>query len=257
MSPRTKVYIPYLSVAKVDKILEYAKTRTMNKVSTSMFSGYGFNTTDAALAVKFLKFLKVIDEDGNASSLMTKLQIQTEEKRSKAIEEIVRDSYELLFSASATKEPQNFSPNELADEIRVQYNQSQRVAKTAVPVFFRLCEYAGLKETGSVTTKIHKPRESKVPKTIVAKDSRDQNSSNHHRRPALNIIPPIDSFHIQFVVKDKAGVITPNDWGIETPLDDELDQLWKVSLKALHAYAKKYQEKHPDLSAEEKESDST
>ena len=51
--------------------------------------------------------------------------------------------------------------------------------------------------------------------------------------------------HIQNVLKGKVGIFVPEEWNENTPLDDELPNLWNTAIRALHAYSKKYQEKHP------------
>jgi len=69
--------------------LELAKTRTMSKVNTTLFStAYNFSATDAALAVRLLKFLGAVDDSGNATSIMAKLQLQTEEKEKRLLKKL-------------------------------------------------------------------------------------------------------------------------------------------------------------------------
>jgi len=75
---------PYLSVAKLNKVLELVKTRTMSSVSTAVFAGRGFNNSDAALAVSALKFLGAINDKGEPTPLMEKLRFESEEKSKQA-----------------------------------------------------------------------------------------------------------------------------------------------------------------------------
>jgi hypothetical protein len=201
----------------------------MSKVSTSLFDGYGFKQTDAALSVKLLKFLGAIDDEGNATSVMEKLRLESEDKRRQAFEEIVRNAYSHLFNA--VKEPHNLPKTELSDEFKVQYNQSPRVVMSAVPVFLKLCEYAGLKEKGTVSARTSKPRE----KNNV---SRTERKSNRHTATDTHIKPPTaHGFHAYPVAKDKMTIIVPEDWYLESEKIDDLHNKWRAVVKAAHTYA--------------------
>lgn len=232
MNNQEPTYLPYLSVAKVERILELAQSRNMSSVSTSLFAGYGFNQTDAALAVRFLKFLGAIDDDGNATSTMTDLQLQSTEKRKETFEKIVRDAYSILFDA--VKDPYDLSSEELADEFKVRYHQTNRIIRTAIPVFMKLSEYAGLVEPGTVIAKVHKPHNKKVAQRKPEKKAAKED---------LQKIDDSQGFHVQPIVKGKVSLIIPEDWNINTSIDDELNEVWRTAIKAALAYANKYEEK--------------
>lgn len=225
-------YIPYLSIAKLERVLELTRTRTMSKISTSLFANYGFNTTDAALAVKLLKFLGAVDEEGNPTKFMNDLRLESEEKRKQAFENIVRNSYNKLFAA--VKKPQNLSQGELADEFRVQYNQSPRVIGTAIPVFIKLCEYAGLKEPGTVVTKTHKPREQKT--VTTAKKQRAEAVSTNVTSLGIHSYP---------IVKGKMDITVPEEIFLRSAVEDELNDDWRTVLKVAHKFADKYLKNNP------------
>lgn len=229
---------PYLSVSRLDRVLDLAKTRTLNQVSTALFSTYGFNNTDAALAVKALKFLGAVDDNGNATDVMANLRLESEDRRKQAFATIVRDSYARLFKA--VKDPYALPKAELADEFKVQYQQSSRVVESALPVFLRLSEYAGLIEPGTIARRSpQKPRadkpkpEKKVPATGIK-----VNRLGNGRAVITQDVP--EGMHVQQVMKDKMTVVIPEDAFIRAGIDDDMNDAWRAVLKAAHAFATKY-----------------
>jgi len=159
---------PYLSVAKIERTIELVSNRNFTEVNVPLFVGYGFNKIDAQLAVSMLRFLGVINEEGESTDLMPKLRL-TGEARKTEFEKIVRAAYKKLFGA--VDNPQNLPSDDLRNEFVVQYHLSSRVVRTAIPAFIKLCEYAGLKEEGSVVGRIRRPAGTKSEKAHQVKQS--------------------------------------------------------------------------------------
>lgn len=236
MTNATKETVPpYLAVSRMDKVLELARTRTLNEVSTSLFSTYGFSTTDAALAVKFLKFIGAVDDDGKATETMKELRWEAEDRRKQAFASIVRNAYAKLFDA--VKEPYNLPRTELADEFKVQYNQSTRITETALPVFLKLCEYAGFVEAGTVGSRTVKPRGEKKPNEASGRKSVLRQAS---AKPKHGTVATQEDTHVQHIIKGKMMVTIPEEIFLRSATDDDLNDAWRAVLKAAHAFADSY-----------------
>ena len=146
--PNGEVTPPYLSVARLEKVISLASNRNFSNVSYSLFEKYGFNRVDAILAFNVFGFLGLIDKDGNATELMAKLHLQGD-LRKKEFEKIIRAAYKKLFDAT-NNNPHNLGKEDLLNEFAIHYGVSPRIARSAIPVFLKLCEYAGLKEETQV-----------------------------------------------------------------------------------------------------------
>src|SRR5581483_3570084 len=144
-----------LSVAKLQEMLELISTRNIDEVSVSFFTDRGFSRIDGPLAVRALEFFGLIDDSGKPTALMAKLRLKGE-PRKKAFEEIVRSAYKELFNTIDA--PQDLPNEDLTNEFIAHYSISDRVAKSAIPVFIKLCEFAGLKPEGSVVSRKREPK---------------------------------------------------------------------------------------------------
>lgn len=164
---RTKELTPiYLSIARLVRVIDLVSNRSLTKVPASFFEGYGFSRVDALLAVNALKFLGLINDTEETTDLMTKMRLRGDTRR-KEFEKILRIAYKRLFDAADT--PQDLPIDQLESEFVVQYGVSKRIFKSAVPVFLKLCEYAGLRDespirkTNKVSNKEKKMRNSGAP----------------------------------------------------------------------------------------------
>lgn len=115
-----------------------------NTFTSPYFVQYGFGGSDATLAVSSLRFLGLIDGEGKATDLMSKISAKNEDRRKQGFQEVIKKAYDKLFEGEA--KPYELSSDDLHDALRGEYGLSPRVARTAVPAFFKLCEYAGLRE---------------------------------------------------------------------------------------------------------------
>ncbi len=142
--------IPYLSAAKMEKLMELVSERSLSTITPDYFKNYGFGQADAYLAINTLKFLGVIDDKGKSTDVLRKFQLRGDTRNSE-IQPIIKKAYKKLFDAA--NDPHNLSKDDLANEFMHHYFLSRRVAISAVPAFLKLCEFAGLLEQGSVLTR--------------------------------------------------------------------------------------------------------
>lgn len=220
---------PYYSVAKLDKTIELVSTRNYTDINTSTFLGYGFGTTDALLAVSTLRFLGLIDDNGKPTELMQKVRLKGD-VRKKEFEGIVRSAYSKLFEV--VDEPQNLPTDELYNEFVAQYNLSGRLANTAIPVFNRLLEYAGLKEEGAVQTRKRQPKKvgAKLPPSKRQVKSREESGDGKQYKGMSEIVVAGGRFimHVPTSIKEQL-------------LDnDDMNDDWRVMKKAIQEFADKY-----------------
>lgn len=132
---------PYGSVSRLRQALNLLATHNFSQIGTEEFINRGYSTTDAFQTVAALKFLGIINQDGQRTEKMTNLQLKGEE-RTKAMEEIVKMAYSKLFET--VQEPNKLGKDELFNDFVSVYQLSTRLATTAVPNFLWLCSEAGL-----------------------------------------------------------------------------------------------------------------
>lgn len=227
---KKQITAPYVSVATLEKLVDFISTHNYSLYSSEIFKKQGFNDSDASWSVNTLKFLGLLNDDGTCTPLMAKLRLLGDARKTE-IEKIVKAAYKSLFDVMA--EPQNLSPDKLVNEFVVVYDMSRRLAESAARVFGRLCEYGGIKEESvSVprTPRAPRPRLEKVVKTtdkkareigFVAKDF------------------PVGS-HIQPIIKGKMSITIPEEVFLRSATDDALNDAWRTVLKEAHSFAEKY-----------------
>lgn len=234
MTEKSKKVPPYLSLSRLQRVLEILKTRSLKNapVTASFFQNYEFSIGDASLAVNFLRFIGAIDDGGIPTPVMDNLRLESEEKRREAFASIVRTAYADLYEA--IKDPHTLSRDALKDEFRVQYQQSPRITDSAIPVFLKLAEYGGLVESGATVIRTQKPRAKKATSGLPS--------------PTLKIgqhgVPIHDQgMHIQPILKNRMTITIPEDVFIRASIDDEVNASWRAVLKAAHAFATTYVDK--------------
>lgn len=132
---------PYGSINRLRYIFDLFSTHNFPQIVPSMLRDRGFSGSDAFQTLAALKFLGIIDKDGNRTERMTKLQLKGNE-RTQGILEIVKDSYKKLFDTVA--EPYKLNKDDLYNDFISVYGLSGRLASTALPNFLWLCKEAGL-----------------------------------------------------------------------------------------------------------------
>jgi len=236
----------YLSLPKLEKLIDLASTRTLPTLNASYFRGHGFSESDAFLAISALRFLLLIDEMNQPTEAMKKLRFQAEDKRKQGFEEIVRVAYQKLFSVHET--PYTLPSKELSDEMTIQYDLSRRVVPSAVAAFLKLCHYAGLVEQGPAV-KTRAPRKTSGTTPPPAKTTKSTSApaapNSKHTAPTApegyEGMPVADG---RFVLSVPSGVK-------DKLLNDEAEEEWRTVKAALRALAdavapKKLPNKEPE-----------
>ncbi len=225
----------YLSIVKLEEVIDLVSNRNYGEFAASLFTNRGYSMADALLAISALKFLKLIDDSGTPTSLMGKIG-QRGDAQKKAFEEVVRDAYEKLFSV--TNAPHELPSDELFNEMRNQYGISSRIARQAVPAFLKLCEYAGLKEKGSITAKKH-----------INKGKEGQTKSvlkmNHKKSELTSQAIPSDTFAIPV---GKVFLSIPEDIHQKALFDEKVGKGLRDVLKEVKNFSDTYIEKETENS---------
>jgi len=229
MKETNKQTPPYIGVNKLNDTIDIISKKSYSEVSPIIFESNGFGKLDALLAIRLLKFLGVLDEQGNPNNeVMSKLRL-TGDERKKAFADIVRISYSGLFET--IDEPQNLSSEALDNAFLAHYpDLSRRVLKSVKPVFFRLCELAGLREEGIVKSRAGKSNlVRKIPKEN-AKFSKTSGSKE---------ITPV-GFHVKPIVQGKMSISIKEEDFLRMDLDDDMNNAWRAVLKSAHKFADEY-----------------
>lgn len=160
-TPKKSPTPPYLAITKLEEVINLVSNRMYNEFSASLFKNRGFGNADALLAVNALRFLNLIDDNGKPTEYMSRIGLKGD-ARKKVFGEIVRAAYKRLFDVvKAPQSPQDLPPDELSNEMKMQYDLSPRVVRQAVPVFLKLAEFAGLIKEGSIVGRKRGPKTNK------------------------------------------------------------------------------------------------
>lgn len=224
----SKITPPYISISKLEKTVSILSARTYSEVSPVIFQSNGYSKLDSNLAINALKFLGLVDEQNKATDQMSLLR-QKGDAQKKAFEQIVRAAYKPLFDA--VQDPQNMESIDLTNAFNANYpHLSDRVIRTAIPVFIKLCEYAGLKEAGTIVGRVHKPHTFKSKGVGKDKPLGDRGSK----------IFGDQNFHIQPILKGKMNISIPEEIFLKMATDDVLNEEWRLVLKAAHKFSDKF-----------------
>lgn len=220
---------PYLSLTKLEEVLELVGNRTYGELTPTIFrDNKGFSPADAFLAMNALKFFNLITDDGKPTELMSKIGLKGE-ARKEVFKEIVKSAYGKLFAV--VQVPQELPPAELFNEMKMQYSLSPRITRQAVPVFLKIAELAGLIEEGSVVSRKRKQPTTKK-QSLEKWDNRTPRKS-----PKENAFEY--DFHIP-IVEEKMYIEIPESLHQRSFVEDELNVDLRKLIKEAHTFADKY-----------------
>lgn len=246
-TPEKKELSPvYLSVSKLDQVIRLLSTRSPKEVSLSTLQSHEFGRYDAVVAVGALKFLGLIDDEGKPTPLMSKIQYEGDARKAEW-EKIVRQAYQSLFEVLKT--PQDIPVNELSNDMMSTYGVTKRVAKPAALSFLKLCEYAGLKEEGSV---IGRKRTAGV-KKVEKKPGISSRPASKEGRGEAGVEEGFASIR---VAEGRMVLSVPSELKDRILDDEALEEDWPVLRAALRAFADKHiphvqKNETPDTESEE------
>lgn len=173
----TKLNPPYGSINRLHYVFDLFSTHNFSQISPSLLRDRGFSGSDAFQTIAAIKFLGIIDSEGNKTGHMTKLQLKGDE-RTQVVLDIVKSAYKKLFDT--VEEPYKLSKDDLYNDFISIYGLSGRLASTAVPNFLWLCKEAGLEV-------------SEAPE-LKERRARVKNSDDTNKLPNRSIKKP-ESFH--------------------------------------------------------------
>jgi hypothetical protein len=205
---------PYGSVNRLKYVFDLFSTHSFPQVTSSLLKGRGFSGSDAFQTISALKFLGVVDAEGNKTDTMTKLQLRGEE-RTQAIAQIVKNAYLKLFET--VTDPNKLSRDDLHNDFISIYGLSGRLASTAVPNFLWLCKEGGLEVTESSELKERKPRSKALILSQKTKDKDIEGANSEVQHVISGEIEGITSkndlikFELPLGGNDKAIIFTPSE----------------------------------------------
>lgn len=233
--PKVKKIItpPYLSITKVEEVINLAANRTYNEFTPSLFKSRGFGNADALLAINTLKFLNLIDESGKPTASMSKIGLKGDARKT-VFGEIIRAAYGKLFAV--VKDPQDLPADELFNEMKTQYDLSPRVVRQAVPVFLKIAEYAGLKEEGTIVGR----KRVNAEKVVVKEKTKNQLHSQASN-PQTKEAEVVRSGFASTPVADGRIIISmPQEVKEGILNNDATNEDWRILRKAITAFADKH-----------------
>lgn len=171
--PDTEVTKPiYLSLSRLDRLLDLISTRSLNEVTLDYLRAQGFKGTDAHLAFAGLRFLGIIDASGKTLEISKKLHLQGDAWR-ETLKEVINVAYTKLFKVN--KEAFTLDRQQLTNEFVGLYGLTPRIARVATPAFIFLCEKAGFIEQKlkikTTEEGARRPRRERVPSALGSNNS--------------------------------------------------------------------------------------
>lgn len=155
-------------------LLNLLEKRNISKVDAKFLKDGNIASHNESKMIAGLKFLDLIDEEGNATEAMNSLNIEEGEKRKENLEKVVRNAYSLLFD-EIKLDLEHAEPDTLIYCFKSDYRMgSATTAKKGARVFAFLAQKSGIVLSQSIIDKLI-PKERK-------KTSRSSSKSNKFRR---------------------------------------------------------------------------
>lgn len=235
MDNQDKTYNPiYITIPSLKRLIDLLSTRNLPKITVGDLESRKFAKSTGFQAIQGLKFLGVLDADGNTTEKARIFSMQGSGKEEK-LEELIREAYSLLFATVPNAEA--LSRKELHDEFMAIYNLSGRLADSATPAFLWLCVQAGLKINEVIDVIERKPS---VKKTIDKNLPKPEKKEVMSEKPQDKKVPEYNpESHIDLSVSG-SGIILwiPRTPELESVVFDEGGA--KDIRKAVSDFAKKY-----------------
>lgn len=131
---------PYVSGKALKRLLNLFSSRSLSHVGVEKLVTRDFSRTDAYQGLQALRFLGLVDEEGNTTEDAKKLRMRGDQRKT-VLQGIVKSSYQELFSTVA--EPYRLPKDELHNEFMATYGLSGRLAGSAVRAFLLISAEAG------------------------------------------------------------------------------------------------------------------
>lgn len=170
-----KIKAPYASVANFSKMFKNIKTLKFNSITPEILEKYGLRGFKSTTVIATLKFLGIIDKNGNVTDKYKWLKYEGE-KYKENIRKMVKEAYSSLFGRlgqNLTKVSKVDIENAIHEVYCLDSKQMQR-STTALFIF--LCKEAEIElppDLKAVPSKEQKPKtkeKEKIPKTKLKED---------------------------------------------------------------------------------------
>lgn len=231
VSTESKLMPPYGPVTRMKYIIDLLSNHTFPKISSSDLKSRGFSGSDAAKTVLGLKFLGIIDKEGNKTELMAKLQLVGDQHKS-IMEDMVRTAYKLLFEQ--VNEPNKLQRDDLINDFMQIYHCSKFQAEPAVPNFLWLCNESGL-ETAVQTDVVERKRVINIRTQKVNVREKEQPLDNG--KPAKSLSS--DNFLPDLIELGDFKIYFPSSWDLKKTRQAIVNGDFKLVYRELEKLADK------------------
>lgn len=195
----TYIKPPYLSVSKMERLLELLSNRSFAQLNIVDLMNRGFSKVESFQALQALRFLGLLDDNGNVQNAQV-LSLKGE-ARNTGLQDIVKKAYKKLFDR--IENPNILTRDELHNEFIAEYGLSSRLVKGALPLFLWLSREAGMK----VKEEISPRKRESMHKTSKLLTKKAVTSSGNFTHTA----PPVDNS----VEVGEFKFILPPNWNLD------------------------------------------
>ena len=140
----SKLKAPYASVKSFSEILNKSRQYQLRRIDSDTLSKWGYKDYDVSSTVSALKFLNIIDDNGNTSTDYA--SIRSDIKYEQELRRIVETGYARLFSLYdgdlAAKSRKDIEESIILDEAYP--GTAKQSAGKAAALFIWLCQQAGI-----------------------------------------------------------------------------------------------------------------
>lgn len=204
-------YAPYSRLEPIRKVLERIRNRGLpSPITSATLEELGIAVGNAYQVLQTLKFLDLIDEDGNLTVPYEQLRQASTQEYPSVLADIIRKAYHHIFTII---DPATDDATQINDAFRKYDPPGQRDRMTWL--FLGLCRMAGIV-----------PDDGKVRRRAPTK-SRQQVARQKPQQPNKNLQPPLPEMEIPEDISDKDEMPPPPKEELpkeEPPLnDDEAD----------------------------------
>ena len=174
--PKTEFLPPQGAVSWYDDLLKILETRTITKVDKGFLQNQKIASGNERTMIAGLKFLGLINNEGNASETMNELSV-VGGKRVENIEKVVRNAYSLLFD-EVKIDLEKAEPDTLINCFKTDYRmRSITTAKQAARIFVFFAQKAGMSLSKSITENLAASKKRKRPIRVSRRKKKERSES--------------------------------------------------------------------------------
>ncbi len=183
---------PQASVKSYDELLKLLENRTIPRVDVAFLRDHSIASQNESKFIAGLKFLGLVDKDGNATEDMNNL-CNVESKRKENLEKTVRTAYSLLFEGIKI-DLSNADSEVLVSAFKNDYKMgSMNTAVKGAKVFAYFAQKAGIPISEAILTKLAPSIATKKKPTVP---------KNKPKREPQKGKPPIANAHTEALPAD-------------------------------------------------------